>query len=1550
MGSKLEEAPLVATVSKIGTDIGDGPTHQSPNGTSRQETPTNTNNWPRAVPYTPTHPKHLPKPIEAPQPRVLRRGRGRPPLNPPAPAPPPVQQPTTTTQSIQSIPIGGPPAYKASIGFMPLPKQGMIGQRFGMPPSFTTNPSIPATTQPIPAHSSNHISQAPMCSRPKLVKLPQSSASILNNNSSNPQIRQYAGARIRPTFVPQATAVRPAFEDFLRQVQSISPAVDINQILQQITNNPSQPIKISVPNGIDTTQTQQQLQQSLETSMFQALNPQLNPQFNPQLNSHPQMGFQQPNTVFSHMNDLIQGILTNKPGPQINHQPQPPRKPAPPPPSEDDMAKQDLEVGANHDEEYHEVETYADYVPSKLTFGQPHPDPVVETSSLSTVQPPDIYYDMKLPKDIIEKGLLSALQLESVIYACQQHDQYLADNATKRGFLIGDGAGVGKGRTIAGIIFENYLNGRKKSIWLSVSTDLKLDAERDLKDIGASKIPVHLLGKFSYGRKIHVESGVIFTTYSGLVSKSQSIRGSLGSRLEQLISWVGPKFEGVIVFDECHKAKNIAVSPKTQKTQSKAAAFALQLQDRLPKARVVYASATGASETKHLGYMTRLGIWGQGTAYGTFSEFCGAIEKRGVGAMELVAVDLKMRGSYIARQLSFKTTSFEIRIANLDTQFTQLYDECADMWAHALRSFSEAACYINDRKQLRTIWASFWAAHQKFFKYLCIGAKVPLVVQIVEQALLDKKCVVIGLQSTGEAKAIEALEDGDINEFISTAKATFESLIENHFPAPPVERRRPQPRARQTPDNSSTRSSESETDGVLKGSSSGSSYATTINADNYAVNDDVKFVVEDGLIKAKLDENEASRSSRRKSKLVMKKDDSEQPTDEASRKRWTKNQQALEELAELARSRKARSTRAERAKRRATARAQAKSRLRLVDDSSDDTELSNPLSSNSNTNSPSDEDDSSYIESNESEYSTDELEEENESDYEKNPPKKVNRRKQNLVAQTSTKKDILDSGSDSDIQITAVKSRPKNFEIITLESSDEDDVRRKDPLIRHRDRLIELRDQMYNLIDKVGPKLPNNTLDDLIDRLGGPSKVAEMTGRKGRVVKDEDGMISYRQRNEADALENLNIAEKERFMNGEKFIAIISEAASSGISLQADKRVKNKRRRVHITIELPWSADRAIQQFGRSHRSNQLSGPEYVFIISELAGEKRFASIVAKRLESLGALTHGDRRANTDTRDLSQFNLIGRYSKQALDLLCRYLDNGLHFADIRPDYEGNFLQDARDAYVGAGLGKYTGTYFSCETNATQVSHFLNRLLGMKVRVQNALFKMFSEYMEKLIARHKVNGQYDAGILELNSESGKTRCDLPEDYFLKTKFGPIKCTLRNVQIERGISWEEASSLYNDAKDQKDTRSGFYISYNRMTKSKLICLLLREPNLVDMFRVFKPNIGRQPKPENYSFLTDKDDIRQVKVGEAEPLWRMIFDATDTKCVHLCIFNSCKRIEARLKCDVGLRHRKYCILSGGILTAWPYLEQKAPEVTSRLRIVRLRLDTNNRVIGKC
>jgi hypothetical protein len=234
----------------------------------------------------------------------------------------------------------------------------------------------------------------------------------------------------------------------------------------------------------------------------------------------------------------------------------------------------------------------------------------------------------------------------------------------------------------------------------------------------------------------------------------------------------------------------------------------LELQNKLPKARIIYASATGASEPRNMAYMVRLGLWGQGTPFKgkksllksekiflsncfffcitEFTDFIGAVEKRGVGAMEIVAMEMKHRGMYIARQLSFKDVTFKVDEVALSPKFIKSYDDSVKLWVQLLQSFTEAAELVNaDPKMRKTMWAQFWSAHQRFFKYLCIAAKVKHAVQVASEAVKCGKCVVIGLQSTGEARTLEQIEnEGELSDFVSTAKGVLQALVDKHFPAP----------------------------------------------------------------------------------------------------------------------------------------------------------------------------------------------------------------------------------------------------------------------------------------------------------------------------------------------------------------------------------------------------------------------------------------------------------------------------------------------------------------------------------------------------------------------------------------------------------------------------------------------------------------------------------------------------------------------------------------------------------------------------------------------
>ena len=65
--------------------------------------------------------------------------------------------------------------------------------------------------------------------------------------------------------------------------------------------------------------------------------------------------------------------------------------------------------------------------------------------------------------------------------------------------------------------------------------------------------------------------------------------------------------------------------------------------------------------------------------YFSFNDFIQSIEKRGIGAMEIVAMDMKLRGMYMARQLSFSGVSFKIEEIKLKNEYVKMYDDAVKL-------------------------------------------------------------------------------------------------------------------------------------------------------------------------------------------------------------------------------------------------------------------------------------------------------------------------------------------------------------------------------------------------------------------------------------------------------------------------------------------------------------------------------------------------------------------------------------------------------------------------------------------------------------------------------------------------------------------------------------------------------------------------------------------------------------------------------------------------------------------------------------------------------
>jgi hypothetical protein len=745
------------------------------------------------------------------------------------------------------------------------------------------------------------------------------------------------------------------------------------------------------------------------------------------------------------------------------------------------------------------------YSPANVPFKdvKKHPASVVESSTMAAVKSPEIDYTPDIPMRLVKSGALSDIQLELIAVAGWNHSQLMPDG-TRYGVLVGDGTGIGKGRELAGVILDNWRQGRKRAVWISKNKKLFDESKRDWQDLGQNPEDVHNLSKFHGDENVDVKEGILYSTYDTLRSASRNGR----SRLDQIADWLKQgdnEYDGVIVFDEAH----IMGSESSERGQA-----ARDLQLRFPKARIVYSSATAATEITSLIFAQRLGLWGDGTPFPSVNEFAAEIGASGVAAMEATALSLKAMGRYMARSISFDDGTPEGRVeyARVEHKLTQdqrmMYDRMAEAWQKVIAEIEKSLIATKAPGQAKgRARANFWSSHQRFFNMMITSMQMPVILERIEQDLVEGRSAVVQLTNTGEAaqeRAVANLEpDADLDDFAVDPFDVLISLVNDHFPVQAYE---------QFMDNNGTvRTRPAYTGGYIAGEPQG------------------------------------------------------EPIKDAA---------AMEAKAQL------------------------------LDD-----------------------------------------------------------------------------------------------------------------------------------LNNMNALMPESPLDMLVNTFGS-DRVAEVTGRKRRFTWETQPDGGRKRVEQKRTKELSNKAEIDSFQGGRKHILVFSEAGGTGASYHADRTAKNQEKRSHYLAQAGWKADTAIQGLGRSHRSNQRQAPGYILPHTDLAGQKRFISTIARRLGQLGALTKGQRQASGSGVFSAADNLESTEARDAL----RQFFTSLYQGDIP-----GLSIDEFETQTGLILRNEQTRNLKTPEQLPGVPQFLNRLLSMRVDDQNRTFNMFDDLLKDVVARKIAAGTLDQGV-------------------------------------------------------------------------------------------------------------------------------------------------------------------------------------------------------------
>ena len=420
---------------------------------------------------------------------------------------------------------------------------------------------------------------------------------------------------------------------------------------------------------------------------------------------------------------------------------------------------------------------------------------------------------------------------------------------------------------------------------------------------------------------------------------------------------------------------------------------------------------------------------------------------------------------------------------------------------------------------------------------------------------------------------------------------------------------------------------------------------------------------------------------------------------------------------------------------------------------------------------------------------------------------------------------------------------------------------------------IALRDALLETLQQI--RVPENPLDSIINTFGS-DRVAEVTGRGRRFVqtRDDEGNLKIVEEKRG---KNSSRADAEAFQNDKKDILIFSGAGGTGYSFHADNTAENQRKRIHYILQPGWQADKAVQGFGRTHRTNQAQEPHYVLPTTNLKAQKRFVSSIARRLDQLGALTRGQREATSQGIFTASDNLESEYASTALKNL---------FGDLYRDKTALVFEDVTKQ-MGLNLVDENGGL--SESKIPTIPQFLNRLLSLKTDMQNDVFNEFEKRLVEAVEYSKQHGLYDVGLQTLKALSiQKTRDDVvyeDKNTGAQTRYIELAVT-NNIEYR---DWEDAKKVLGERRTTDDL-SGWFVSEFGKNKGDVFYLKDIGERLDSEGNAVRRGVVYPIRKNEHKYIDNADEIsrgeayrnvdggyrkvtltRSIDEVEAEKLWK-------------------------------------------------------------------------------